>query len=110
MRRTAPVALVVVLAALAAAPAVHAQDEPAPTGRAAPSATERAEARRRFRRGVELIQRERWQDAIPELEAARNISPTPSVLFNLGLALRAVGRSREAMASFRDFLRLGGAQ
>ena len=34
---------------------------------------------------------------------------TPAVHFNLGLALRAVGRNREAMAAFREFSRMSGA-
>ncbi len=68
----------------------------------------REEARVRFQRGVELIQQARWLDAIGELEAARQLRATPPVLFNLGLAQRAVGRNREATRSFSQFLDLAG--
>lgn len=69
----------------------------------------REEARAHFQRGVELIGAERWAEAITELRRAQELRVTPPVLFNLGLALRAVGRNREAMASFREFSRLSGA-
>lgn len=64
----------------------------------------REEARARFERGVAYIEAERWADAITELQRAREIRATPAVLYNLGLAYRAVGRSRDAVAAFRDFV------
>lgn len=69
----------------------------------------REEARAHFQRGVELIGSERWADAIIELRRAQELRVTPAVHFNLGLALRAVGRNREAMAAFREFSRMSGA-
>ncbi len=66
------------------------------------------QARQHFNRGVELISQARWNDAIRELQAARAVRPTPSVMFNLGLAQRAVGRAREAIVSFRQFVQLAG--
>lgn len=80
-----------------------------------PAAAQRApdareEARSRFERGVAYIQAERWADAITELQRAREIRATPAVLYNLGLAYRAVGRNREAMAAFHEFVRGAGAQ
>jgi hypothetical protein len=66
------------------------------------------QARQHFNRGVELISQARWNDAIRELQAARAERPTPPVMFNLGLAQRAVGREREAIASFRQFIQLAG--
>ncbi|MEI8258159.1 MAG: PEGA domain-containing protein [Deltaproteobacteria bacterium] len=71
--------------------------------------TSREQAREHFQRGVQLIQDARWLDAIAELEAARDLRVTAPVLYNLGLAQRAVGRNREAVHSFRAFLELAGA-
>jgi hypothetical protein len=70
---------------------------------------QREEARQHFTRGVEFINQSRWQDAIVELQAARDIRATPSVLFNLGLAQRAVGQNREAVRSFRQYLDMPNA-
>ncbi len=90
----------------------RAQSSPAPASAAPPTeaadATTRERAREHFARGVQLIQEARWLDAIGELETARDLRVTPPVLYNLGLAQRAVGRNREAVASFRGFLTLGG--
>jgi len=71
----------------------------------APDALARDEARARFERGVAFIQAERWADAITELQRAREIRATPAVLYNLGLAYRAVGRNRDVTATFAEFLR-----
>ena len=103
-------------AAIVVAPArARAQNiENAPTDAATAPSTpaasdpQRAEAREHFARGVELIHEARWLDAITELQAARDIRVTPPVLFNLGLAQRAVGRNRDAITSFQEFLRLLG--
>ena len=67
--------------------------------------SEREEARTHFQRATQLLAQSRWLDAIPELEVARALAVTPSVLFNLGLAQRAVGRLRASRESFREFLR-----
>jgi hypothetical protein len=87
-----------------AAPPTTSSAMPSP-----PDDTARQQAREHFTRGVQLIQEARWLDAISELEAAREIRVTPPVLYNLGLAQRAVGRNREAVQSFRGFLTLAGA-
>jgi hypothetical protein len=59
-----------------------------------------------FARGVELMQQARWQDAIRELEAAGASRATAALMFNLGLAYRAVGRDRDAVGAFTRFLAL----
>ncbi len=64
----------------------------------------RREAAQHFERGVALAEEARWNDAIRELEAARDLRPTPSVMFNLGMAYRAVGRTRDAIATFGAYL------
>jgi len=80
-----------------------------PDAAATPPDAARDAARLHFQRGVELIEQERWADAILELQRARDLRVTPSVLYNLGLAYRAVGRNREAMGAFRAFSRAPGA-
>lgn len=90
-------------AALVAAPCTSFAQSTAPA-----TDTTREQAREHFVRGVGLIQEARWLDAIGELEAARDLRVTPPVLYNLGLAQRAVGRNREAVQSFRGFLELSG--
>jgi hypothetical protein len=67
-----------------------------------------AQAREHFELGVRLIEQGRWQDAARELEVARQLRPTAPVLYNLGIAQRGVGRTRAAIASFREFLTLLG--
>jgi PEGA domain len=114
-----------VIAALVAAPIARVEAQVAPVDGGAPAdastpatpSTEalsapdpvREEARAHFRRGVELIGSERWAEAITELRRAQELRVTPAVMYNLGLALRAVGRNREAMAAFREYARLAGA-
>jgi hypothetical protein len=87
------------LVALLALSATSAAAQRAPDGAA------HDEARARFEHGVAFIQAERWADAITELQRAREIRTTPAVLYNLGLAYRAVGRNRDATATFAEFLR-----
>ncbi|MEI8255060.1 MAG: PEGA domain-containing protein [Deltaproteobacteria bacterium] len=79
-------------------------------GAGAQGTARREEARRHFEQGVNYAQESRWPDAIRELEAARDIRATPSVHFNLGLAYRAVGRARDAIAALRLYLTAAGAE
>jgi hypothetical protein len=72
-------------------------------GRAQTPGGSSAEARQHFERGVQAAEEARWQDAIRELQAARDIRPTPSVHYNLGMAYRAVGRNREAITAFEQY-------
>lgn len=83
--------------------------QPAPTTQTPPADPVREEARAHFQRGVEYIGAERWADAIAELRRAQELRVTPPVMYNLGLAYRAVGRNRDAMTAFREFERLSGA-
>lgn len=69
----------------------------------------REEARAHFQRGVALIESERWAEAITELAQAQRIRVTAPVMYNLGLAHRAVGHNLDAMRAFREFQRLAGA-
>lgn len=74
---------------------------------AAPNA---AEARARFDAGVAASNQGRWQDALREFEQARAIQATAPVLYNLGLAQRAVGRMRDARATFRTLVEQHGSR
>ena len=74
----------------------------------AQSDAEREEARRRFDHAVRLMQGGAWQEAIPELDAVRAIMTTLPVLYNLGLAHRAVGHVLAARGAFDEFLQRGG--
>lgn len=75
---------------------------------AAQDATEQARAH--FELGLRMVEQGRWSDAVRELEAARAIRPTAPVLYNLGIAYRAVGRVRDAIAVFGEFLEVLGAE
>lgn len=69
-----------------------------------------AEARAHFEAGVAASNQGRWQDALREFEQARAIQATAPVLYNLGLAQRAVGRVRDARATFRTLIEQHGAR
>jgi hypothetical protein len=79
-----------------AAPSVVVPADAAPSV-VVPNDPVREAARLHFQRGVGYIEQERWADAILELQRARDLRVTPAVLYNLGLAYRAVGRNRDAM-------------
>jgi len=77
----------------------------------AQSAGDRDEqARQHFERGVALIEQSRWADAVMELQAARSAAPSsvPALLFNLGLAHRALGHNQAAIEAFRAYLQSAG--
>lgn len=69
-----------------------------------------ADARARFEAGVAASNQGRWQDALHEFEQARAIQATAPVLYNLGLAQRAVGRLRDARETFRELVAQHGAR
>lgn len=72
------------------------------------SAQNAGDARAHFDAGVSASNQGRWQDALREFEQARAIQATAPVLYNLGLAQRAVGRMREARATFRTLVEQHG--
>jgi len=90
--RTTSLALVVATAALLIG---------APPARA----DERAEARRHFREGMDLIHDGKYDEGIRELTEAYRIVPHPAVLYNIGRAYFAAGqydRAIEALQSYAD--------
>lgn len=82
-----------------AAPRAQAQD----CNRAAsPAQVERA--RTLFIDGSGDVEAYRWADAIPKFEESYALSCAPSALYNLAMALRALGRHREARDAFDRLL------
>jgi PEGA domain len=90
-------AMALLVAAVFDVTSVAAQSDPA-----------RDDARARFARAVEMMQNADWNSAIPELERVRAVMETLPVLYNLGLAHRAVGHTLAARAAFRAFLEDAG--
>ncbi|MAQ16032.1 MAG: hypothetical protein CMN30_14740 [Sandaracinus sp.] len=64
----------------------------------------REQARAAFQRGQQAADGGRWADALREFEQAYMMSGVPTALFNAGMALRALGRHREARDTFQRIL------
>ncbi len=64
----------------------------------------RTEARRHFRRGMELVVQGQVDAGIAELEEAYAILPHPNVLYNIGRAYAEAGRYDEARDYFDRYL------
>jgi tetratricopeptide (TPR) repeat protein len=71
----------------------HAQDSAA-----------RAEAGGHFDRGIELIQKHAYEEALLEFERAYALSSDDAVLYNLGMAQIAVNQPVEAVATLTRYL------
>jgi len=61
-------------------------------------------AREAFLRGQQAADSGRWADALREFEEAYLMSGVPTALFNAGMALRALGRHKEARDTFDRLL------
>ncbi|WP_053238430.1 tetratricopeptide repeat protein [Sandaracinus amylolyticus] len=68
------------------------------------SPAEVEEARALFVAGSAAVESGRWADAVSSFERAYEITGAPSALYNLGLALRALGRHRDARDAFDRLL------
>jgi hypothetical protein len=79
----------------------------APSLRADPAAS-KTEARRHFKAGVTLVTTGDLLGAVEAFEAAYATSPHYGVLYNLGQAYAALGRSVQAIQTFERFLKDGG--
>lgn len=64
------------------------------------------EARARFLAGAAAVEAGRWADAVENFERSYELSGAPSALYNLALALRALGRYVAARDRFDDLLRV----
>lgn len=95
---------VAVLIALLAAPSVaQAQTEPV-----RPDATRAAEARSLFERALTDLDARRYTPAMLLLDESYRLNPVPVVLYNLGLAHRALGHHRAAIEHFELYLQQSG--
>jgi hypothetical protein len=98
-RRRATVAILVAVATITAAGA-RAQEPP-------PAAEQ---ARQAFERALVLMEEERWEPAVAELEVSLQLRSTQVALFNLALCLRQLHRVREAIAQLERFEQEFGGQ
>lgn len=80
--------------------AAHAQDG----CNRSPTEIEVDEARSLFIDGSRDVEGFRWADAIPKFERSYALSCAPSALYNLAMALRALGRHRDARDAFDRLL------
>jgi tetratricopeptide (TPR) repeat protein len=105
------------LAVLAGAPGVvNAQEaeesadeeapEEAPPQEEAPGDPRLEEARVLFERGLALVDEERWAEALEYFRRSRALAERPSSIYNAAVALYHLGRYREAVVAFDDYLAL----
>ena len=67
------------------------------------------QTRAELREGVRAAQRNYWQEALFRFEKARTLEPTDhKVLNNLAVALEALGRYDEALATYKQALQSAG--
>lgn len=67
-----------------------------------------AQAHAEMREGVRAAQRSYWQEALFRFQSAKAIEPSnPEVLNNLAVALEALGRYDEALATYKEALQSG---
>ena len=64
----------------------------------------RTEARRHFRRGMQLVAQGQVDEGVAELERAYETLPHPNVLYNIGRAYAEHGRFEEALEQFERYL------
>ncbi len=72
--------------------------------RCEPTDTDIQEAQALFVAGAAAIDAGRWSDAIDSFSRAYTLTCAPSALYNYGVALRALGRHREARDAFDRLL------
>lgn len=99
MRRTTLLLLATALAVLAPAGL--------PVGPAPAHADDRAEASRHFQLGVRLYAEGKYSEALIEFQRAYELSPHPSVLYNLAATNRELSRYGESIQLFERFLSEG---
>lgn len=96
--RVAPPAAVIALA-LSAAPAAWAEE--------APASPEIQAARDRFAQAVELVDQERYQEALDIFQELRQTNPHPVVTYNIAWCLSRLSRSSEVITTFEQYLSEG---
>ncbi len=95
-------ALLVLIAVAQIAQASEPPKTAAPPGET-PRNTD-VEAKRLFLRGIELADRGVWAEALEAFRGSLALAVRPSTVFNVGNALYRLGRTREAIESFRRYL------
>lgn len=68
----------------------------------------REEARKRFVKGLELVQNESWDAALAEFLASRELYPTQVALKNAAISLRQLKRNAEALAMYEELVQRFG--
>lgn len=102
MTRIACLFLAVAMSPVAMSPApARAQDATPP---ATPADPAQAEAQALFRRGVELGEQDRWAEALEHFRRSRDIAARPNTVFNIAFANYRLGRFREAVPAFDEYL------
>jgi len=66
-------------------------------------------ARAAFVRGTELVQQERWEDALESFDESLRLYHTQSALYNRALCLGLLGRPAEAVHDLEEHIRRYGA-
>ncbi len=61
-------------------------------------------AKARFLEGIELVEQEKYPEALAAFEASYAIHPKASVLFNIGMCQKALFQWSEAIETFRTYL------
>lgn len=80
-------------------------------GRAALAQEQRqGDAKAHFERGLALADAGRFEDASVEFESAYDLSPRPTVLYNIGMAQAAARRPSLALQAFSRYLQLSGPE
>jgi tetratricopeptide (TPR) repeat protein len=65
-----------------------------------------AEARTFFKRGVAMFKRKRYRAAMQAFTAAHRFAKLPEVLYNMAITSEKMGRTRDAIDYYREYLRL----
>lgn len=94
----------VVIVAVALAAPTDARAEQASADDEAADGAIREQARQHFLRGMNLVQAERWEDALEAFEASLELYPTRAAQFNKGLCLGLMGRPADAIRVLEEHL------
>ncbi|MEZ4307083.1 MAG: hypothetical protein R3F14_03430 [Polyangiaceae bacterium] len=73
---------------------------------AEPTAEDKAAAESLFQEALKLIEKNKYSDACPKLEASNKLDPAVGTLFNLGDCFEHTGRTASAWSSFGEARRL----
>jgi tetratricopeptide (TPR) repeat protein len=97
-------ALVLAFAVLTPTPAVAGEPTDPDAGHRSENPA-RALAKERYKKGVEAYGAGRYKDAIDLFLEANQLSPEPTLSYNIGIAYQDMGDVAAAMRWFRDYLR-----